>query len=282
MTGPLPRAVALAGPDEAQALTDRIQRFCGLRIDGHKLIHALASGWDALARMGVADVGALLRQLPPGGGGLWPTLLPYLTVNETYFMREADQLADFVAIALPELRARAFARGGFALEVLSAACSTGEEAYTLAGLMREARTTARVLGIDLDPVALTRAAAGVYGPGAFRAVDAAWRESRFDALGPTAWSVRAAARGGVAFEPVNLLGVEAALAGRRFDAIFCRNALIYFDRPTQLDVIRQLRAVLHPGGFLALGHSEMFFGVDLGLEVVRGPGSTLYRRPERP
>lgn len=271
--------LTLAEP-EAARLQALVREYCGLRVEGYKLAYALAAAWPTLRGLGIAEPSALIRELTSAASRLWPVLVPFLTVNETYFRREPRQLEDFLALALPGLRARALARGDLALAVLSAACASGEEAVTLAVLLAQARAAGRVTGIDLDPVVLAKAEAATYGPNAFRAVDAAWRDAHFVPAGAARWAVRPEVRARVTYQRANLLQVEAQLAGRRFDAIFCRNVLIYFDRPTQLEVIHQLRRMLHPGGVLCLGHSEMFFGVDLGLAVIQAPGSTMYRRGE--
>lgn len=266
-------------PAEADEVKRLIRAYSGLRVEGYKLEYALAAAWPTLRALGIADAAALIRDLTLHGQRLWPAFLPFLTVNETYFMREPRQLEDFMARAVPELRARSAARGDVRLNLLSAPCSTGEEPYSLAILLARARIPARVLGADIDPVALGRAERGVYGPNAFRAVEEAWRAAHFEATAPNAWAIAPAYRTAVSFWRLNLMDAAQTFAGRRFDAIFCRNVLIYFDRPTQLEVIRQLRQLLHPGGYLFLGHSEMFFGVDLGLEVLSTEGATMYRRP---
>lgn len=276
-----PAAPSLTEGDSG-ALRDLIRAHSGLRVEGYKLEYALLAAWPTLRAAGVTDVPGLLRALTTDGARLWPAFLPFLTVNETYFMREPRQLEDFMNVALPELRQRAVARGDLRLNVMSSPCSTGEEPYSLAILLAHAQVPARILGADIDEVALARAERGVYTPNSFRAVDAAWRDAHFAEAGPNAWSLAPAYRATVAFQKLNLVTCETVLPGRRFDAIFCRNVLIYFDRPTQLDVIRQLRHLLHPGGYLFLGHSEMFFGVDLGLEVVSTEGATMYRRPLTP
>ena len=97
--------------------------------------------------------------------------------------------------------------------------------------------------------------------------------------GPDRWRLREPVRERVSFRRLNLLTVGAALRGQRFEAIACRNVLIYFDRETQLAVVRQLRELLAPGGCLLLGHSEMFFNVDLGLVPLHTARATLYQRP---
>lgn len=264
-------------PDENERLQALIKAHCGLRVDASKLAFSLQRAWPDLAHLGITGVSALIRQLTLAGRAVWPVLMPFLTINETYFMREPRQLEDFVAQAVPGLRQRASARGDMTMRVLSAACSTGEEPYTLAMLLEEAKVRVRVIGVDIDPQVLLAAEGAIYGANSFRGVSPEWRAERFEAAGPKAWRVKAAYREVVAFRQGNLLQLGASFAAERFDAIFCRNVLIYFDRPTQLAVIDQLRRLLVPGGCLFLGHSEMFFNEDLGLEMVATSRSTMYQ-----
>jgi chemotaxis protein methyltransferase CheR len=267
-------------PDEIERLQALIKDHCGIRVDASKLNFSLQRAWPVLARHGVTDVAALIRGLTFQARAMWPVLLPFLTINETYFMREPKQLEDFLARALPALRARATQRGEMGLRVLSAACSTGEEAYTLAMLLEEVPVRAKIVGVDIDHEALTTAEGATYGAYSFRGVTPEWRAERFEVASPSTWRVRPAYRDKVSFKQGNLLQVDSLFAGQRFDAIFCRNVLIYFDRPTQLAVIHQLRRLLVPGGFLFLGHSEMFFNEDLGLEMVTTERSTMYQLKE--
>jgi chemotaxis protein methyltransferase CheR len=264
-------------PEDVQRLQALIQTHCGLRVDATKLTYSLQRAWPALGRLGIADAPGLIRQLTFQGRTVWPALMPFLTINETYFMREPKQLEDFMAHALPGLRQRASARGQLGLKVLSAACSTGEEVYTLAMLLEDAHVRARVMGVDIDQEALTTAEGATYGAYSFRGVTPEWRAERFEEASPSTWRVKPAYRDLASFKQGNLLHVDTTLAGQHFDAIFCRNVLIYFDRPTQLAVIHQLRRLLVPGGFLFLGHSEMFFNEDLGLTMITTDRATMYQ-----
>jgi chemotaxis protein methyltransferase CheR len=263
---------------ELEALQDLVKRYAGLRVDATKLRFSLERAWPALAAQGVPDVKALVNELSFLAGRLWLVFLPYVTINETYFMREQPQLDEFIRTALPELAARARGRGDTGLRLLSAACSTGEEAYSLAILLAGANVAGRVVGVDIDPQAIERAEAGMYGANAFRGTSEAWRLAHFDALPDGQWWVKDTYRAMASFRRVNLLAAEQVLGSQRFDAIFCRNVLIYFDRPTQLEVIAQLGRLLVPGGFLCLGHSEMFFGVNLGLAPHVTSHATMYQR----
>lgn len=211
-------------------------------------------------------------------------LLPHLTNNESYFLRERGSLEVLRAEVLPALRARLGATGE--LRLLSAACAAGEEAYTLAAVARESGlfrwpSQVRVTGLDLDPAALERARAGCYGEHAFRGVEPAWRRAWFTERARCA-EVRPALRAVTVFQQANLVqpGWWSALPPPQ--VIFCRNVLIYFSEPAVRCAAEALYAALAPGGYLFLGHAESLRHVPVPFTVERRPGALFYRKPEAP
>jgi chemotaxis methyl-accepting protein methylase len=241
----------------------------GIQAEPHKLAFAWRQAGPALEALGLGAPEALLAALAQPEGEAWLALLPHVTTRETYFLRERAPLEAFLARVL---------EGGARPRLLSAGCASGEEAYTMRLLAHQAGAAPELLGVDVDPQAIALAEAARFGPHAFRGVPEGFREAYFSPEGPRRWALGPEGREGVRFERANLLHVGAALAGRRFEGIACRNVLIYFDRETQLAVLAQLRELLAPGGYLLLGHAELFLDADLGLEVQRGPLATLYRR----
>jgi chemotaxis protein methyltransferase CheR len=208
-------------------------------------------------------------------------LLPHLTNNESYFCRERGSLDVIAGEVLPELAKRL---GGAQAQVMSAACATGEEAYTLSILARErglftAPGSLRVTGVDVDPQALERARAGVYGEHAFRGTELPWRERFFTPVDERTWEVRPAVREPVRFRAGNLVqdGWWRGLAPQHL--VLCRNVMIYFDEASVLRAARGLWEVLAPGGYLFLGHAESLRHVPVPFELHRRPGSLFYRRP---
>jgi chemotaxis protein methyltransferase CheR len=180
-------------------------------------------------------------------------MVDLLTTNKTSFFREAahfDVLRDAVAPAF------AGAPGGHA--VWSAGCSSGEEPYTIAMVLRDAlaepRGAGRVLATDISERVLAAARAGVYaddvGPTWTRRSCGATSPPRRAAAGR--WRRRCARP--VQFAPLNLMGPW-PMRGP-FHAIFCRNVMIYFDKPTQAALVRRYHELLAPGGYLFVGHSE--------------------------
>jgi chemotaxis protein methyltransferase CheR len=173
-----------------------------------------------------------------------------LTTNLTAFFREPhhfDALADLA-------RAPASAP----LRVWSCACSTGEEAYSTAIVLREAGRAAEILATDVDTEALAAARRGVYQAEALAPLgEERLRRHFLKGTGDNAGHarVRPELRAMARFAQRNLLAADWPAQGR-FDAVFCRNVMIYFDRPTQLRLLDRIAAVLAPGGLLFLGHSE--------------------------
>ena len=236
------------------------------------------------AALGLESFDALLFHLRfhPDREAERERLVPHLTNNESYFRREQGSLDVIRAEVLPELAARL--GPGAEARLLSAACSTGEEAYTLSILALESGLflvsgTLRVTGMDVDPVALERAGTAVYGEHAFRGTDAAWRDRFFTARGEGAWEPRPAVRAPVRFRPGNLVrdGWWKGLPPQHL--VLCRNVMIYFDEGAVLRAARGLWEALAPGGYLFLGHAESLRHVPVPFELHRRPGALFYRRP---
>ena len=183
-----------------------------------------------------------------------------LTTNHTSFFRENHHFEHFTAEVWPAL-AKRLETGG-RVRLWSAACSSGEEPYTwlMAALGRDRRTGERLLGRDLrllatdvSPSILAKARTGRYPADGIRQVPAplaaAWLRRTEAGM-----EIDPAIRRAISFLPLNLLG-EWPIKGQ-FDAIFCRNVMIYFDEPTKARLQARLADRLAPGGTLYIGHSE--------------------------
>ncbi|MES1200254.1 MAG: protein-glutamate O-methyltransferase CheR [Pseudomonadota bacterium] len=202
-------------------------------------------------------------------------LLMAVTTNVTRFFREPhhfDHLVDTV------LAPRADAvRAGASLRLWSAACSTGQEPYSMALAVLSvwpdaANLDVRILATDIDNNVLTTARAGAYSAEAIDAIPAAFRNRWLvkDENTARTWRVGAETRALVAYKPLNL-NADWPMR-RRFDAIFCRNVVIYFDEPTQAKLWRRFRDQLTADGRLYVGHSERVS--DTAFE---SDGQTVYR-----
>lgn len=234
----------------------------------------------------------------------WLSFVEMLTVHETYFLRDPGQL-DFVRrTALGEIIARAKAQGRPSVQIWSAACSTGEEAYSLAFLVIEALcergeaefdATGRlrlnapwrieVLGTDLSRQAVRTANEGVYrdfGLGAFRSLPPGfWKyfvRERLEEPTPIpgdCWRVRPEIKQMVRFGQFNLMNRDPPASG--FDVVLCRNVLIYFDQPGKRQVFQLIHRALRPQGYAVFGPTDIPDDPTL-FETQWGPATVIYRK----
>jgi len=190
-----------------------------------------------------------------------------LTTNLTAFFREPHHFESLRAMA-------AYHKG---LRIWSSACSTGEEAYSAAMTLREQGCDAEILASDVDTEALGTGRAAVYPLAALERIDPQRVRQHFlKGTGANASHamVRPELRAMVKFAPRNLLA-PAWPANEKFDAIFCRNVMIYFNRETQMRLLDRFAAVLQPGAILFLGHSE---SCAVGHPAFRPAGKTTFAR----
>jgi chemotaxis protein methyltransferase CheR len=207
-----------------------------------------------------------------GSGAALAAMTDALTTNHTAFLREAEHFEFLRRELLPQFDKRN------PLEVWCAACSTGEEVWTLACLLTDALPGRRIqiTGTDISNRALRFAERAVYPADRCQSVPRAWKDRYFEAVDspPTAYRLSAALRAQTAFRRINL--VEPLARPHHFPVIFCRNVMIYFDSATQQKVIRQLTDALEPGGYLFVGHAESLTRIPHSLEYVR---PAIYRKP---
>ena len=191
-------------------------------------------------------------------------MLSHLTTNFTRFFRENhhfDHLRDEV---LPGLIARA--KSGGRARIWSAACSDGQEPYSIAltvlGLFPNAADyDFKILATDIDPKILAQARAGLYDDGALETVSPAMRKQWFqevDAGGRRKHQISDKVKRLITFNELNLMAQWPFKGG--FDVIFCRNVVIYFDEPTQVKIWSRFAGLLPQGGHLYIGHSERVSG----------------------
>jgi chemotaxis protein methyltransferase CheR len=208
----------------------------------------------------------------------WSQLACRITNNETYFFREAHQFAVLTRDILPPLLPRLQGRP---LRVLSAGCSSGEEAYSLAITLQNTNLERSGLGWEIDACdvnadRIARARAGIYEESALRACDALARARYFTQTGGR-FRLHDCHRTGVRFFEANLALPGAPIQPGTYDAIFCRNLLIYFSAEAFDGLIRQFAGWLRPGGYLLLGHAESLIDRGTDFEPVCLPDAVVYR-----
>jgi chemotaxis protein methyltransferase CheR len=203
-----------------------------------------------------------------------------LTTNFTNFLREEDHFKFLVEQALPAI----LPKGAKKFRLWSAASSSGEEPYTIGIYLSEYYPTAQgwdwsIVASDISTKVLEKARLGIYPQERLEAIPRDWLHKYFQ-KGVGQWDgscrVKPCITERVGFRQINL--IEPYNHPHSFEIIFCRNVLIYFDRPTQEQLVRQLCNFLVPDGYLLIGHSESLNGLKLPLRCLR---PSIYQRSQK-
>lgn len=256
-------------PAELELVEDVVRRETGVTFTPGTR-DALWPAAEAAAEAAGMELPELLRLVREGEAGAVQLLVEHALVGETYFFRHPEQFE--------ALRLQLFPSWPATLrpKIWCAACSTGEEAYSLAITLRAAGRpeSDRVLGTDFSARSLARAREGAYGKWSFRRMEqpGPWFE-------PVPGGLRVAApiRNSVEFRRHNLLTEPPPLSG--CDLISCRNALLYFTPELARAVLARLAAALAPGGILLLSVTELPLAAGLPLQRLDLEGAALLRRP---
>ena len=265
-------------------LRDHINRRFGIFFaDGDRFLMESRLS-ERLMQLGVESFDDYYQHLlyHPNGEDETEQAAEILTTNETYFFREEYQLRSFAGEILPALRERLAAKRR--LLIWSAGCSSGEEAYTIAMLVRDSGLfdgwDVRIFGSDLSARMLAKARRGVFGGGAFRTTPDELRRRHFTEIGGGAFRINDDVRSLCHFGRLNLLDEEKIVFVGRSDVVFCRNVLIYFDKRSKRKGINILYDRLNDGGYLLLGHTESLLNLSTAFELVHLSEDLVYRRPE--
>jgi len=207
-------------------------------------------------------------------------LLDVVSTNKTDFFREPGHFDYLMNKALPELVARDRFEGQ--MLVWSAGCSTGEEPYTLAMVMSEFAQAHPgfqfgILATDISTAVLDKAKVGIFNQDSVKTVPQALRRKYFMRSRDRSSNLLRVVpelRQTIEFRRLNFMDADYGIT-KKASAIFCRNVIIYFDKPTQKRILQKLTRHLLPGGYCFVGHSETLHGMDLPLLPV---GPSLYRR----
>ena len=207
-------------------------------------------------------------------------LIDAISTNHTFFFRENAHFDFLRDTVLPEMKARAAAERWPQFRVWSAACSSGEEPYSIAITLAESLTgwPWRIEATDISHRILEKAQAGIYRDETVDRLPRATIKTFFQrGFGPQDgnYRVKATLRDQIGFRHLNLLEGEPPFP-EPFQVIFCRNVMIYFDRPTQEELVNKLARRLVPGGYLFVGHAESLTTIRHPLQTVR---PAVYRRP---
>jgi len=236
--------------------------------------------------LGLENFGSYCRLLRKEKGDEEKTaVLDSISTNVTHFFREWKHFEFLQTTVLPQWAAGLRRRRSEPWRIWSAACSSGEEPFSLAILFadffrRQPRVepqTWEIFATDLSSRVLATAREAVYKSERVKLPDPSWLQTYFQ-KGIDAWDgyyrIKSELRERVEFTHLNLVEWPYPCSGK-FDVIFCRNVMIYFDKPTQEQLIPRLAQYLTPGGFLFIGHSEKLPDIDHGLKRIR---PSIYQR----
>jgi chemotaxis protein methyltransferase CheR len=271
---------------EFRRLADLIGSQCGVVISSGKRIMLETRLRKRARALGLQSLSTYCEYLHSAAGRTdeWPNFVDVITTHKTDFFREPAHFEFLASEALPELAEGLGAGSRRPILVWSAACSTGEEPYTLAMVLsRYAECVGpraydfQIDASDISTAVLETARLGVYSAAAVRAVPEDLRRRYFlRSKDPSRGLFRIAPeiRTRVHFRQQNLMDPRYRFANP-YDIVLCRNVLIYFKRETQQSVLRRISLSLRQGGYLLMGHSESLNGLDLPLAQV---APTVYRR----
>jgi chemotaxis protein methyltransferase CheR len=264
-------AAAMLNDRDFSTVRQLIADYAGIKLSLQKRNMVYNRLLRRLRARGVGSFGEYLEIVQREGSGEREAFVNALTTNLTAFFREPHHFDLLHAYAQQRAKRRV------PLRCWSSACSTGEEVWTIAMVLREAECQGEVLGTDIDTDVLNTARSGVYR--LERASTLAPERLRRHFLRGTGSneglvSVRPELRSLVRFGQLNLQS-PVWPATERFDVIFCRNVVIYFDREFQKKLLTRLADLLVPGGLLMVGHSESFPAAHPGF---RSCGRTAYER----
>ncbi len=209
-------------------------------------------------------------------------LVNAMTVNETYFFREAYQFDCMVNSLLAEVVQRK--RPGERIRIWSVPSSTGEEPYSIALYLLERwplidRYDVEILSSDIDTQVLEAAQRGVYSQRSVAQLPPEYLRRYFTPYGEREFAISRDLVGAVEFSQVNLCNPADTRRFRDIDIVFCRNLLIYFDDLSRRVAAEAMFDALNPGGFVCLGHSESMSRISNLFAVRRFPDAMVYQKP---
>lgn len=207
-----------------------------------------------------------------------------VTNNESYFFRETHQFEALFNYALDDIKKMCISPN--TIRILCAGCSTGEEPYTLniyakENLYQMWGYNVEINAFDIDTNALHTAKKAAYGPNSFRFTDSEKMIRYFKKYHENHYSVKESFRKGITFDRGNILKFETYNRPIPYDAVFCRNVLIYFSEVSLHKAVDNFARSLRPGGILFLGHSESIIGVSDKFEAIRLGNCIAYRRTNK-
>jgi len=275
----------LQGNDISQADYERFRLFleqaCGIVLGDGKQYLIVSRLTKLLRDENISSVAELLNAIQRGHPQhLRDAVIDAMTTNETSWFRDGGPFEVFEKMTLPDMESRITPP----FKIWSAACSSGQEPYTISMILSEyvrkkpdsRLKSTQIIATDISNSMLAMARRGIYEEHALiRGISAARRQQFFKQLDGR-WQIVDELKQRVQFKEQNLLQSYTSLG--RFDVILCRNVLIYFSAQRKSDILTRLAQSLNPGGYLFLGASETISGYTNAFDLQRTPHGVVYRR----
>ncbi len=262
-----------------------LEQACGIALGDSK--HYLVSGrlTQLMSENAIPTLADLVERLKQNRNpGLRERIIDAMTTNETLWFRDGYPYEILRKLILPEL----LHQPAHQARIWSAACSTGQEPYSVSMAIQEYLTAkpaglpcgAHIVATDIAPSVLRDAARGLYNEAELARGLSPERRGRFFTPRPGQWEVRPEIRARVTFKEFNLMHDFAPMG--KFDVVFCRNVLIYFSTELKRDILARLAACLNPGGYLFLGASETVANYSEAFDMLRpSDGGLVFRLKKR-
>lgn len=277
------KTIIYLNPNDFTRVRDLIYKKTGMLFPESKNYYIESRVRQRMDALGLRSFDEYYKELVfSQNGGEDKEFIEAITINETYFFRDFPQLQGFAEQVLTNYTQEIDNQYQPLVSIWSAACSTGEEPYTLAIILKEmlgARFKTKITATDIDTTVLQRAQDGEYSERSMKDTPLEYRAKYFKKKGES-WWVDPALTNEIDFRILNLIDRVEMRKMRGFDFVFCRNVLIYFDDESRRKVVSYLYDALKPGGYLFLGHSESIGRISAAFELQNIGGFLCYRRPK--
>ena len=259
-----------------------LEKACGILLGTNKQYLVSSRLNKLMEQNSIKTLGELVQRMQSQPrSGLREQVVDAMTTNETLWFRDTYPFEVMKNRVLPEMIK---ASPGQRLRIWSAACSSGQEPYSLSMTidefekvnMGQLKGGVQIVATDLSPTMLINCKSGEYDSLAMgRGLSQERLQRYFDPKGPGRWVIKPTIRSRIEFRPLNLLDSYASLG--KFDVVFCRNVLIYFSADVKKDILTRIHAMLKPGGYLFLGASEALNGLPNHYQMVQCSPGIIYK-----
>ncbi len=272
----------MSGDQDFEQFRVFLEKTCGILLGSNKQYLVSSRLNKLMEQQHITSLGELVRKIQSmPRSGLREQVVDAMTTNETLWFRDTYPFEVLKNRVLPELLKSG---AGQRLRIWSAACSSGQEPYSLSMSIDEferaspsqPRLGVQIVATELSGTMLAASKAAEYdGLAIARGLSSERLQRYFDVAAPGRWVVKPPIRARVEFRTQNLLDSYAALG--KFDIVFCRNVLIYFSADVKKDILRRIHATLKPGGYLFLGASEALNGLPELYQMVQCSPGIIYQ-----